>query len=188
MYLLVSERVHVANDLSGHLASVSGPILEGSLDDRHDEGQGRGVDEVHKLGVQQRLKAHLGLSGRISEGVEQDGRDGLERNDDRILNILCICKTLWSQRTATSLLRPESLTQDFRVADDRANLPQGLLASLLYLHVRVSQDLGQFGHNAGQAGGQLFGGTESHGTQQLHRAWKRRRATDKQLKEFDCIC
>lgn len=108
MYLLVSERVHVANDLSGHLASVSGPILEGSLDDRHDEGQGGGVDEVHKLGVQQRLKAHLGLSGRISEGVEQDGSDGLERNDGRILNILCICKTVWSQRTGRGNKPPPS--------------------------------------------------------------------------------
>lgn len=61
MHLLVSEGVHVANDLSGHLASVGGPILERSLDDRHDEGQRRGVDEVYKLGVQQGLQARLGL-------------------------------------------------------------------------------------------------------------------------------
>lgn len=53
--LLVSERVHVADDLGGHLASVGGAILKGSLDDGHDESQGGGVDEVHKLGVQQRL-------------------------------------------------------------------------------------------------------------------------------------
>lgn len=76
MYLLVSEGVHVANDLSGHLAGVGGAILEGSLDDGHDEGQGRGVDEVDKLGVQQRLQACLGLLGRIGQSVEQDGGNG----------------------------------------------------------------------------------------------------------------
>lgn len=82
MYLLVSEGVHVANDLCGHLTSISGPILEGSLDDGHDEGQGGGIDEVYKLGVQQRLQASLGFSGWISESVQQDGGDGLERNND----------------------------------------------------------------------------------------------------------
>lgn len=76
MYLLVSEGVHVADDLGGHLASVSGAILEGSLDDGHDEGQGGGVDEVDELGVQQRLQARLGPPGRISESVEQDGGNG----------------------------------------------------------------------------------------------------------------
>ena len=67
-----------------------------------------------------------------------------------------------------------SLTQDFGVADDRANLSERLLASLLHLHMGVSQHLGQLGHNAGQAGGQLFWCTKSHGTQQLHRAWRKK--------------
>lgn len=62
----------------------------------------------------------------------------------------------------------ESLTQDFRVADDRADLSEGLLAGLLHLHMGVGQHLSQLGHDAGQAGGQLLGCTESHGTQQLH--------------------
>lgn len=76
MYLLVSEGVHVANDLSGHLACVSGAILEGSLDDGHDERQRGGVDEMYKLGVQQRLQARLSLLGWISESVQQDGGNG----------------------------------------------------------------------------------------------------------------
>lgn len=76
MYLLVSEGVHVADDLSSHLAGVSRAILEGSLDDGHDEGQGWGVDEVDKLGVQQRLQTRLGPPGRISESVQQDGGNG----------------------------------------------------------------------------------------------------------------
>lgn len=82
MYLLVSEGIHVANDLSGHLASVSGAILEGSLDDGHDEGQGGCVDKVDKLGVEQRLQARLGPPGWISESVEQDGSDGWKRDND----------------------------------------------------------------------------------------------------------
>lgn len=76
MYLLVSEGVHVANDLSSHLASVSGAILEGSLDDGHDQGKRGGIDEVYKLGVQQCLQAGLGPPGRISESVQQDGGNG----------------------------------------------------------------------------------------------------------------
>lgn len=75
-YLLVSKGVHVADDLSGHLASVCGAILEGSLDDGHDESQGGSIDKVDKLGVQQRLQACLRLSGRISESIQQDGGYG----------------------------------------------------------------------------------------------------------------
>lgn len=66
------------------------------------------------------------------------------------------------------LMTHESLTQDFRVADDRADLSEGLLAGLLHLHMGVGQHLSQFWHDAGQAGRQLLGCTESHGTQQLH--------------------
>ncbi len=76
MYLLVSEGVHVANDLGSHLASVSGAILEGSLDDGHDEGQRWGVDEVDKLGVQQCLQASLSPPRWIRESVKQDGSNG----------------------------------------------------------------------------------------------------------------
>lgn len=54
-YLLVCQRVHVANDLRCHLACVRGAVLEGSLDNGHDERQGWGVNEVNKLGVQQGL-------------------------------------------------------------------------------------------------------------------------------------
>lgn len=60
-YLLVSQGVHVANNLCCHLPSVCRAVLEGSLDYRHDERQGRGVNEVNKLGVQQGLQAFLGL-------------------------------------------------------------------------------------------------------------------------------
>ena len=80
-YLLVSEGVHVANDLSGHLACVGGAILEGSLDDGHDEGEWGSVDEVDELGVQQCLQARLCLLGWIREGVQQDGGYGWEKND-----------------------------------------------------------------------------------------------------------
>lgn len=46
----------------------------------------------------------------------------------------------------------EPLTQNFRVANDGANLSEGLLASLLHLNVGVSQHLRQLGDDAGQAG------------------------------------
>lgn len=60
-YLLVCQGVHVADNLCCHLACVCGAVLEGSLDDGHDERQGRGVNEVNKFGVQQGLQALLGL-------------------------------------------------------------------------------------------------------------------------------
>lgn len=60
-YLLVCQGVHVANNLCCHLPCVCGTVLKGSLDNRHDERQGRGVDEVNKLGVQQGLQAFLSL-------------------------------------------------------------------------------------------------------------------------------
>lgn len=75
-YLLVGQGVHVANNLGCHLARVRGPVLEGSLDDGHDEGQGRGINEVDKLGVQQGLQALLGLPGRVRQGIQQDGGNG----------------------------------------------------------------------------------------------------------------
>lgn len=50
-YLLVCQGVHVANNLGCHLPRVGGTVLEGPLDDGHDEGQGRGINEVDKLGV-----------------------------------------------------------------------------------------------------------------------------------------
>jgi len=52
--------------------------LEGSLDDGHDEGQGRGVDEVDELGLEQGGQARRRLFGRILERFEQDGHDGLD--------------------------------------------------------------------------------------------------------------
>lgn len=80
MHLLVSEGIHVPYDLSGHLASVSGAVLKGSLNNGHNEGQGRGVNEVDELCVQQRLQARLGPFGGISQSVQQDGSDGWEEN------------------------------------------------------------------------------------------------------------
>lgn len=76
LHLLVGQGVHVANNLGCHLARVRGPVLEGSLDDGHDEGQGRGINEVDKLGVQQGLQALLGLPGRVRQGIQQDGGNG----------------------------------------------------------------------------------------------------------------
>lgn len=60
-YLLVCQGVHVANNLCCHLPRVRGTVLKGSLDNRHDERQGRGINEVNKLGVQQGLQAFLSL-------------------------------------------------------------------------------------------------------------------------------
>lgn len=78
----------------------------------------------------------------------------------------------------------ESLTQDFGVADDGADLAESLLAGLLHLHMGVGQHLGQLGHDAGQAGGKLFGCTEGHGTKQLHRAWMIKGKRDKTLPSY----
>lgn len=74
-------------------------------------------------------------------------------------------------KTAQVYLMNQSLTQDFRVADDGADLSESLLAGLLHLNMGVSQHLRQLRDDAGQAGRQLLGCTISHGTQQLHRAW-----------------
>lgn len=76
VYLLVSEGVHVANDLGGHLASVSGAILESSLNNGHDQSKGGRIDEVDKLRVQQRLEAGLGPFGWICQRVQEDRGDG----------------------------------------------------------------------------------------------------------------
>ena len=62
------------------------------------------------------------------------------------------------------------LTLDFWVADDGADLLQSLGACVLHLGVGVGEHLRQLGHDVGQAGRQLLGGTERHGAQQLHRA------------------
>lgn len=62
-----------------------------------------------------------------------------------------------------------SLTFNFWVEYYRANLFQGLGSCFLHLQVWVSENLGQFGNNTGQAGRQLLGSTECHSTQQLHR-------------------
>lgn len=76
VYLLVSEGVHVANDLGGHLASVSGAILESSLNNGHDQSEGGSINEVDKLGVQQCLEAGLGLFGWICQRVQENRGDG----------------------------------------------------------------------------------------------------------------
>lgn len=75
-YLLVCQGVHVANNLGCHLPSVCGTVLEGSLDDGHDEGEGRGINKVDKLGVQQGLQALLGLPGGVRQGIQQDRSNG----------------------------------------------------------------------------------------------------------------
>lgn len=48
--LLICQGIHVANNLGGHFPGLCGPVLERALNHRHDEGQGRGVNEVDKLG------------------------------------------------------------------------------------------------------------------------------------------
>ena len=63
---------------------------------------------MNKLGVEESLETHAGLLGRVLEGLEQRGHDGL----------------------------------DLGVADDRADLLQGLHASLLDLVMGVAQNLG----------------------------------------------
>ncbi|KAF3850544.1 hypothetical protein F7725_012316 [Dissostichus mawsoni] len=67
---LAETGVHVSDDLRRHLAGVGGSVLEGSLHDGHDEGEGRSVDEVHELSVEQRLKTSLSPAGRLCEGVQ----------------------------------------------------------------------------------------------------------------------
>lgn len=85
VHLLVSQGVHVADDLSRHFPRVSGTILEGSLDDGHDQSQGGGVNEVDKLSVQQGLQTCLSPPGGVSEGVQQDGGDRCEGGATRLV-------------------------------------------------------------------------------------------------------
>lgn len=76
--LLVREAVHVADDLRGHLARVGAAVEEGALHDGHDERQRGRVDEVHELGVEQRLQAGGGLVRGLLHGGQQHGHDGLD--------------------------------------------------------------------------------------------------------------
>lgn len=46
----------------------------------------------------------------------------------------------------------ERRTQDLRVPDDGADLPECLLSSLLHFDVGVSEHLRKLGHDVGQAG------------------------------------
>lgn len=48
--LLIRQGIHVADNLGGHFPGLRSPVLECALNHRHDEGQGRGVNEVDKLG------------------------------------------------------------------------------------------------------------------------------------------
>ena len=64
-YFLVRQRIHVANDLGGHLASLRRSALERPLYYRYDESKGGSVDEVHKLSLQEVLKAARCLLGRV---------------------------------------------------------------------------------------------------------------------------
>lgn len=73
--LLVGERVHVADDLRGHLARLGAAVEEGALHHGHDERQRRRVDEVHELRVQQRLQARRRLVRRVLERLQQHGHD-----------------------------------------------------------------------------------------------------------------
>ena len=53
-------------------------VLEGALDDRHDEGERGRVDEVDELRVQKSLEAIAGPLRRILESLEKDRNDGLD--------------------------------------------------------------------------------------------------------------
>ena len=46
----------------------------------------------------------------------------------------------------------EKHTQDLRVPDDGADLPERLLSSLLHFDMGVSEHLRKLGHDVGQAG------------------------------------
>ena len=67
----------------------------------------------------------------------------------------------------------EGPTQDLRVPDDRADLPQRLLSGLLHFDVGVGQHFCELGHNVGQTGRQLLGSTVCHRPKQLHRPCRR---------------
>lgn len=87
--LLISQRVHIADDLCGHLSGLSSSVLERPLHHRHDEGQGRGVDKVHKLGLQQGLQAGGRLPGWVLEGIQQHWHNGCNKQQ-HILYIVCL--------------------------------------------------------------------------------------------------
>ena len=55
IYLLISEGIHIAYDLSCHLPCLGRSVLERSLDNRHYQGKRWCVDKVHKLCFKQGL-------------------------------------------------------------------------------------------------------------------------------------
>lgn len=71
-YLLISQGVHIPNNLCSHFPGVCGTILKGSLNNGHDEGQRWCINEMDKFGIQQGLQALLGLSGWISECIQEN--------------------------------------------------------------------------------------------------------------------
>ena len=58
---------------------------------------------------------------------------------------------------------------DFRVLDDRANLVQCLLSSLLHFLVRVREDLNKLWYNPGKARRELLRCAVCHGSKELRR-------------------
>ena len=64
-----------------------------------------------------------------------------------------------------------SRTLDLWILDDGADLLERLRTCLLHLDVRVGEHLGELGHDAGQAVGELFGRAVRHRSQQLDGAW-----------------
>lgn len=85
----------------------------------------------------------------------------------RALHCIPASGNLTFQNTAHYLY--QQLTLNFWVPDDRANEFECLCSSFLHLHMRVTQHFNQLRHYAWQTGGQLFGSTVCHCSQQLHR-------------------
>ena len=60
----------------GHIPGLGAPVQEGLLDHGHNEGQGQGVYEVDKLGVEEGLDAGARPLARVLQGPQEHRHDG----------------------------------------------------------------------------------------------------------------
>ena len=72
MYLwLIDERTHVAHNSGSLLLSVSRPVTQASVHDRHDEGQAGRIHRVNEDCLKQRVQRRLGVLIGIGNGQQQ---------------------------------------------------------------------------------------------------------------------
>lgn len=56
---MLCEIVNIGNNLGGYSSRLTVPVLERAADDRHQEGQRRGINVVDEFGIEDSLKGSV---------------------------------------------------------------------------------------------------------------------------------